>query len=353
MIIFRRLALLLGSLALLPLSALAGEASVTGTALYRERIALPPTAVFAAVLLDTSLQDAAAIEIGRAVINPAGNPPYRFEITYDPGKIDPSHTYGVRASISDGDRLMFTSDTAHPVLTGGAGDSVEIVMKMVSDSQQANEPKPARYTGLFRYMADAAVFEECRTGQHFPVAMEADFERLERAYRNTAAESGGPVLASIWATIEQRPKMDGAGTEPTMIVHRTDNLSASEECMPPIPDASLTNTYWRLSELAGERIGDVPGDREPYILLESAHTRYRATAGCNGLGGEYELEGEKLTFKLGVSTLMACPPPVDGYESGLKLALSNTAMWEIHDVILALIDADGKVLARFRAVYLQ
>ncbi len=348
-----RIAVLLTGLALLPLSAPADGASVHGTAFYRERIALPPSAVLTAVLLDTSLQDVPAAEIGRTVIDPAGHPPYRFAIAYDPAAIKDQHTYTVRASITDGDRLLFTTDTAHPVLTRGAGDSVKIVLKMVSRGRQQAEPKPARYNGLFRYMADAALFQECRTGQTYPVAMEKDFPRLERTYRNAATEPGRPALASVSATIEQRPKVDGAGTEPTMIVHRLDNITGEQECQPPIPDASLTNTYWRVSELAGERIGDVPGSREPHILLESSRTWYRGTAGCNGIGGEYVLEGGKLTFRPGMSTLMACGSPTDEYERGMRQALGQTVRWEIHGVILSLIAADGKVAARFRAVYLQ
>ncbi len=340
-------------LSLLSVGAIAGEATVTGTAFYRERIALPPSAVFTAVLQDSSLQDVAATEVGRDVIDPAGHPPYRFEITYDPAKIDPRHTYTVRASITDGERLMFASDRVHPVLTPGAGNTVEIQMKMTGKQTTAAEPRPTRFHGLFRYMADAATFEECRTGRTFPVAMERDFRSLQQAYSQVVVTPGAGALTSLSATIEPRPKMNGAGTEPTMIVHRVDNVLSDQDCKPPIPDAPLTDTYWRLSDLAGERIGDVPGDRDPYILLESSRARYRATAGCNGLGGEYELAGENVTFKPGISTLMACPPPVDGYESGLKLALFNTATWEIHGVILSLIDAHGKVLARFRAVYLQ
>ncbi|MBF6309253.1 YbaY family lipoprotein, partial [Nocardia farcinica] len=40
-------------------------ASVSGTALYLERIAAPPDARFVAVLQDTSVADAPSIELGR------------------------------------------------------------------------------------------------------------------------------------------------------------------------------------------------------------------------------------------------------------------------------------------------
>jgi uncharacterized lipoprotein YbaY len=54
---------------------------ITGTALYRERIALPPGAVFEATLEDISRADAPAEILGRARLEPAGQPPFRFEIT--------------------------------------------------------------------------------------------------------------------------------------------------------------------------------------------------------------------------------------------------------------------------------
>jgi uncharacterized lipoprotein YbaY/heat shock protein HslJ len=344
-------------LSLLPLSAAAAEATLSGTAFYRERIALPPNAVFAAVLQDTSRQDVPAVEMGRAVLDPAGHPPYRFTIPYDPDLIRENHTYTVRASISVGEQLRFTTDTAHPVLTGGAGDSVEILMKMVAAKDEGTGPvqKPARFTGLFRYMADAAIFQECRTGQGWPVAMEKDFPRLERAYRNVAAEPGAPARLSAWATVEPRPKMDGEGTEPTLIVHRTDQITGDQTCPEPQPDASLTNTYWRLISTGEYDVGVVEDGKEPHLLLEADRSRYRATAGCNGLGGEYVLVEDKrsLTLKPGISTMMACPPPVGLWEGSLKHALSQTASWSVDGVILTLLNRDGETVATFRAVYLQ
>jgi uncharacterized lipoprotein YbaY len=72
---------------------------VTGTATYRERIALPPDAVFEATLEDVSKADAPAEVIGRARVESPGNPPIQFEIPYDPARIDERHRYAVRARI--------------------------------------------------------------------------------------------------------------------------------------------------------------------------------------------------------------------------------------------------------------
>jgi hypothetical protein len=54
-----------------------------GEAWYRERIALPPEAVFEAVLLDVSRADAAGQDLARSRLEPAGHPPFRFKVDYD------------------------------------------------------------------------------------------------------------------------------------------------------------------------------------------------------------------------------------------------------------------------------
>src|SRR5215510_15339535 len=56
---------------------------VKGTARYRERITLPPGAVFEATLEDVSTADAKIEVIGRARIEQPGSPPIAFEIPYD------------------------------------------------------------------------------------------------------------------------------------------------------------------------------------------------------------------------------------------------------------------------------
>lgn len=116
----------------LAVTALAGCATVIeGTATYAEPTALPPNAEFVAVLQDVSRADAPATELGRATIPDPPAPPIRFSIPYDPSKVEPSHSYAVRATIRVDGQLWFTSDTHHPVLTRGAGNTVDILLKDV------------------------------------------------------------------------------------------------------------------------------------------------------------------------------------------------------------------------------
>ena len=103
------------------LACVAGTASagtLQGTATYRERMMLPPDAAFEAQLQDISRADAPAAVLGRARIDPAGQPPFRFGIVYDDAAVKPGSRYAVRATVTHRGRLLFTTDRIYPVLDG-------------------------------------------------------------------------------------------------------------------------------------------------------------------------------------------------------------------------------------------
>ena len=113
----------------------AGAARVTGTLMYRERMALPPDAVAEVWLLDTSLADVPAVEIAYQRIEGPGNPPIPFVLEYDAQQIREGMQYSVRATIRHADRLLFTSDTHYPVLTRGAGNTVDLLLIRVNETR--------------------------------------------------------------------------------------------------------------------------------------------------------------------------------------------------------------------------
>jgi putative lipoprotein len=105
--------------------------TVTGTATCRERLALPPEAVFEAILEDVSRADAPAEVLGRSRVDQPGPPPIRFEIAYDPARIDPRRSYVVRGRIRAGEQLLFTTEQSYPVLTDGRGYTVDLMLRRV------------------------------------------------------------------------------------------------------------------------------------------------------------------------------------------------------------------------------
>lgn len=112
--------------------------AVTGTVAYRDRSALPPDAVVQVQLSDVSRQDAPATVVAQTTVEPAGRQaPLPFELRYDPGTIEPTHSYSVRATIRSGGRLLYTSTAAAPVITRGNPDHVELMLARAGGAAEA------------------------------------------------------------------------------------------------------------------------------------------------------------------------------------------------------------------------
>lgn len=107
-----------------------GTGKIKGTATYRERIALPQDAVFEAELLDMSADEPRVI--ASSGVQAAGGVPLAFAITYRKNLIDRAKPYAVRAEIRSQARTLFQSAEPVPVLTKGAGRTLDLVLKLVA-----------------------------------------------------------------------------------------------------------------------------------------------------------------------------------------------------------------------------
>lgn len=140
--------------------------TLSGTAAYRERMMLPPGAVFEAQLQDISRVGAPAIVLGSARLDPAGQPPFRFEIAYDAAAIGPRGRYAVRATVTYRGQLLFTTDRVHPVLDGR---NAPLELRLVSTRRPP--PPASRAGGLGKLPAS---FEGDLPGAGNPVRWHVD-----------------------------------------------------------------------------------------------------------------------------------------------------------------------------------
>ena len=265
----------LASLVLVAVAAIvvaAEGAAITGTATYRERMLLPKGAVLEATLEDVSRADAPATVIGRARVESPGSPPIPFSIAYDAAAIEPRRRYVVRVRVTVGERLLFTTDTAHPVLGPGGPAHVDLMLKRVGQGP---------------------------------------------------AESG-PTTANPEAMVAP----------------------------PPMADAPLENTYWKLVGLHGTTIAVAEKQREPHLILHPDGRRLTGSGGCNRLVGSYALEGPKLSFGRAAGTLLACPQGMEQERAFLDV-LARVQGFKTSGQQLELLDAQGAQLARLEAVYLK
>jgi len=324
--------------------------TVSGTASYRERVALPPDAVFEAFLEEVPRADAPAVVVASVRV-PSPKVPIGFTITYDPSRIDGRQRHVVRGRITLNGQLMFTSDTAHPVLGPGGARTVDMPLRRVTGSA-AGEPR--RMVGLYRYMADAASFIDCTSGDQFPVAPEGDGPALQAAYVAARAVPGEPQLASVEARIVMRAPEPGGAPRPALQVERVIGLSSQSQCAaPPAGSATLENTYWKLASLRGQAVApSTERQREAHLILQPAQRRVVGSGGCNRLSGAYTLDGERLAFSRAIGTMMACRDGMD-QERALLDTLTQVARWRVDGQRLVLLDERGAPLLLFDAVYLR
>ncbi|HQY91879.1 META domain-containing protein [Caldilinea sp.] len=78
-----------------------------------------------------------------------------------------------------------------------------------------------------------------------------------------------------------------------------------------------------------------------------ADDRVSGGAGCNNYNAAYTLDGDSLTILPGPMTMMACPALQMNVEQQFMAALSATATYQIANGELALLGADGQVMATF------
>ena len=120
---------------------------------------------------------------------------------------------------------------------------------------------------------------------------------------------------------------------------------------PGTPDASLTNTYWKLMELHGESVS-VPADqREPSMVLHMAENRVKGHLGCNEFTGRYEVYPEQLLFESLVTTKKMCSQGMEQEQRYLN-ALGEVLLFSISGDDLVLYDRGQESILRFVAVYL-
>ncbi|MCW5282934.1 META domain-containing protein [Verminephrobacter eiseniae] len=121
----------------------APDAVVSGVALTRERVLLPPEAVFEATLLDVTDPDRPPVVLGRQRRAPAGPAPYAIWIAYPSAHFLPQGRYEVRASVTLQGRLLLASNRRHPVPQAPAWRHVDVLLERLRPqpaTQQAAVP---------------------------------------------------------------------------------------------------------------------------------------------------------------------------------------------------------------------
>ncbi len=119
-----------------------------------------------------------------------------------------------------------------------------------------------------------------------------------------------------------------------------------------VSTATLENTYWKLSEMNGKPLVTPADTKEVHMILTSIDNekRVKGFAGCNNMGGNFTLEGNKIHFTI-FSTKMFCQERMD-VEDFFTKALSKAEAYIIKGEELSLYQGETKLIT-FQSVYFK
>jgi heat shock protein HslJ len=204
------------------------------------------------------------------------------------------------------------------------------------------EPLEMRLTlrGVFSSSAGTRSFVECLTGQPWSVAASPD---LDARYQAARPSAGGSVLAAVEGRVVT--ELSSGRVVPRLAVERVVDVQVADTCTPRGASRSLARTAWTLTELFGQRVSSTEAVQR--AGLEFDESDFNASDGCNRLLGSYRQDGARLTFSVSISAREACPGAAEG--ESFKAALDRVRSWRVLGETLALLDADGILVARFEA----
>ncbi|WP_312759634.1 META domain-containing protein [Pulveribacter sp.] len=111
------------------------DALITGTAISRERLYMPPEAAFEAALVDVTRAGEPPLVLARQRIGDAGGPPYALRLPYHQADIRPGGRYEVRAATTWQGRLWLDTPGVHPVLLSPQFRHVDVILARVPQLQ--------------------------------------------------------------------------------------------------------------------------------------------------------------------------------------------------------------------------
>jgi heat shock protein HslJ len=97
---------------------------------------------------------------------------------------------------------------------------------------------------------------------------------------------------------------------------------------------------WKLTSYGPEGSSIPAAENTEAGLTFNEDGTVTGNSGCNGLGGEYTVEGDQIEFGPFVSTLMACEDPIMAQESAMLQVLTGTATFDIEGDTLRLKNND-------------
>ena len=112
-----------------PASVATGPVTILARVDYRQRVALPPTAVVTLQLLDVARADAPARVLAEQTLSGAGQVPFLFSLRAPADAVAPPARVVLRARIDVDGQLRFTNTTTVPVPIPPPARPIDVVVQ--------------------------------------------------------------------------------------------------------------------------------------------------------------------------------------------------------------------------------
>ena len=370
--------------------------SLRGTAKLFERTVLPANSIFEATLEETGSFGAPANVISTDSRPAAGVSAVNFSIQFSDSQIRPGRRYAVRGRVLVNGQLLFATEQPMAVLASPQDRTVTITLirptlppaptaartpsrapgntadtapappaaraaEQKSDPQASRKELQARAQELGAWAAEGRALQTDRSGARLPIAQEGANVVLEQAYLRlfSAGGSNPGVLATVAGRVLPRLAPEGRPQRNTLVVDGFISLGG-DACPPEVTAVAMSgrpntnarpaleNMRWKLEQLNQQPVEAIEKQREPHIILQSASRRVTGSGSCNQLLLGYALERTTLRFTEGAITARTCETGMR-QERAFLAALATVTSFNMEARTLRLLDAQGRVIARFRA----
>ena len=171
------------------------EATIRGSAFYREKILLPPDVELRVQLIDNQFADTQKAVIAQQSFRGMSGPPYAFALAYDLAKLRANGSYGLHAGLySSGGELLFVTDTRVPVTPGG-DDAVEFRLTRVTAPAAGGDPATSSET---RWQCGEMIVATRFAGDDAEVRIPGTTLRLRQQPSGSGAKYGDADGNTFW-----------------------------------------------------------------------------------------------------------------------------------------------------------
>jgi len=226
----------------------------------------------------------------------------------------------VTGTITYRERMVLTADAEVEIklldVSLADASSVELASTVIT--------KPGQAPINFKLKFNPAEIEEGKT-----YIIRADIR--DRSRRMFTTDTSYPVLT----------RGSDANVDLTLVAMNSNPVSK--------PDASLTETYWKLIAIGDKPYTVSENQREVHLKLRANNNAVEGFSGCNNFGGTFTIEGNVINLGSLAMTAMACIEGMDTEQEFVR-ALDEMDHYKINgDTMLGL--KGDSIILQFEAIY--